>query len=337
MPDPAFLLAGVMVLLLTAYVLLGDADYGGGVWDLLASGKTAARQRSTISYAIAPVWEANHVWLIVVVTILFSGFPSAFARLSVDLHVPLALMLVGIVLRGSAFVFRAYGPLSERYARGWGWVFAGASAVTPLLLGAIVGAITEGRVDRGAVSFRDRYIDPWLTVFAVGVGLFALVLFAYLAAVYLTLESRDDATTEAFRQRALGSGVLTGVMALAIFALAGDAPHIRTGLTRSALALPLHLATGAAALAALFLLWTRRFWWAWLAAATQVALIVWGWALTQYPYLIRPDVTIDASAAPRQVLVLLLQILAVGAIVLLPALLYLFQIFGPLERARHEL
>ena len=329
MPEPAVLLAGVMVMSLTAYVLLGGADYGGGVWDLLAHGETVASQRATIARAIAPVWEANHVWLILVVTVLFNAFPPAFARLSVALHIPLALMLLGIVLRGSAFVFRAYGPADERYARRWGMVFAVASAVTPLMIGATVGAITEGRIPRGTVPFRQLYVDPWLTPFSIAVGVFALVLFAYLAAVYLTLEARERETVEAFRRRALGSAVATGVMAVVVFALAGNAQHVRAALSDSPWALPLHLATAICAVAALIFLWTRQFWWARIAAAAQVSLIVWGWALAQYPYLVRPDVTIAGSAAPASVLVLLLQVLAAGAVLLLPALVYLFRIFGP--------
>ena len=309
MPEPALLLALVMVILLTAYVVLGGADYGGGVWDLLATGRTAASQRTTIARAIAPVWEANHVWLIIVVTILFTAFPAAFARLSIALHIPLALVLLGIVLRGSAFIFRAYGPMSQRDKRGLEWVFAAASAFTPLLLGMVVGAVTEGR--------------GWLTPFAVAVGVFALVLFSYLAAVYLTLEAREKATADAFRRRALASAGVTGVMAFVVFLLAGNAPR----------SLPLHLATGVAAITVVVLLWTRHFWWARTAAIVQVSLIVWGWALAQSPYLIRPDLTFEMAAAPRQVLVLLLQVLAAGAIVLLPSLFYLFRLFGPEEKS----
>jgi cytochrome bd ubiquinol oxidase subunit II len=320
-PEPSFLLALIMVVSLTVYALFAGADFGGGVWDLLATGKTAHTQRATIAHAIAPVWEANHVWLILIVTVLFSGFPRAFASIGVSLHLPLMLALVGIVLRGSAFVFRAYGPTDEGFARRWGWVFAGASAITPLLLGATIGALTQGPAD-------------WLTPFPLAVGAFALVLFAYLAAVYLTLEAKDRETSAAFRVRALISAALTGVMALGVFILAGDAPHLRAGLTTSHWALPLHTATGMCALAAFFMLWTHRYWWARLAAATEVALIVWGWALAQYPYLVRPDLTIQSSAAPHAVLVLLLQILVVGAVVLIPSLVYLFRLFGPVSPKR---
>lgn len=334
MPEPAFLLAAIMVLSLTLYVLLAGADFGGGVWDLLATGPTARAQRDTIAHAIAPVWEANHVWVILVVTILFSAFPQAFAWLSVYLHIPLALMLFGIVLRGSAFVFRAYGPTTERVTRAWGLVFAGASAVTPLLLGIVVAAVTEGRIDPLATGFRETYVRPWLTPFALSVGVFALVLFAYLAATYLTVVAVEPETIAAFRVRALAAGALTGALALGVFLLAGNLPHLKAGLTASPWAIPLHVSTGAAAIAAFIALWTRRFWWARVAAAVQVALIVWGWALAQYPYLIRPAVTIESSAAPRPVLVLLLQVLLLGAVVLVPSLLYLFSLFGPAERSR---
>jgi cytochrome d ubiquinol oxidase subunit II len=316
--DPVLLLGVVMVLLLTLYVLLGGADYGGGVWDLLATGESRADQRATIAHAIAPVWEANHVWLIVVVTILFNAFPPAFARISVVLHVPLSLMLLGIVLRGSAFVFRAYGPLSDRSTRFWGVVFAVSSTLTPVMIGSVVGALTSG--------------GSWFSPFSVAVGGFALVLFAYLAAVYLTLEARQPATAEAFRARALGAAVLTGVMALVVFLLAGDAPHVRATLTTSSWARPLHFATGGFAVAALVLIWRRNFWWARVAAAAQTSLIVWGWALAQYPYLIRPDLTANDAAAPINVLILLTQILFAGAVLLLPALIYLFKLFAPSTR-----
>jgi cytochrome bd ubiquinol oxidase subunit II len=331
--DPALLLGGVIVLALTAYALLGGADYGGGVWDLAASGSTAADQRRAIARAIGPIWEANHVWLILVVVVLFSAFPAAFARLSIHLHVPLMLALVGIILRGSAFMFRAYGPEDARFRRRWGLVFAVASVATPVVLGVVVGALTEGRIDPHAQGFVALYVRPWLTPFAWSVGLFALVLFSFLAAVYLTVSADAPEVVEAFRGRALVAGVATGALALTVFVLAGDAPHVRRALTESAWAWPLHLITGAAAVATLALLWTRRFLWARATAAIQVTGILWGWALAQYPYLIRPDIRLDAAAAPRPVLVALLWVLGAGALVLVPSLVYLFRLFTPHRNA----
>jgi cytochrome bd ubiquinol oxidase subunit II len=324
----AVLLAIVLVLSLTAYALLGGADYGGGLWDLLASGPAAARQRATIAHAIGPVWEANHVWLIVAIVVVFTGFPRAFATISTYLHVPLVVVLIGIVLRGSAFVFRAYGPDDPRHERVWGRVFAIASTVTPFFLGVIVGALTEGRLPasrRG--TFAAVYITPWLTAFSLSVGLFAVALFGYLAAAYLTLEAQDAEEAAAFRSRALRSGVAVGVLAAVVLLLA--TPDVRHALVASAWAVPLHVATGASALAAFAFLWWRRYEFARLAAAAQVSFILWGWALAQYPYAIRPHLTLADAAAPANVLARLLQVLAVGAVVLIPSLLYLFGIFGP--------
>src|SRR4029077_1276730 len=122
------------------------ADFGGGVWDLLASGPRKRQQRHLVEEAIGPVWEANHVWLILAVVLLFSCFPAAFAQLSIRLHIPLSLALIGIVLRGSAFAFRSYGGLRDDVQRNWGRLFAIASVVTPLLLGMAVGAVAAGAI-----------------------------------------------------------------------------------------------------------------------------------------------------------------------------------------------
>ncbi len=328
MIDAVGLLSVVLVVSLTAYALSGGADYGGGLWDLLATGRTAERQRATIAHAIGPVWEANHVWLIVAIVIVFTGFPRAFAAVSTYLHVPMLLVLIGIVLRGSAFVFRAYGPDDVRHERLWGRVFAIASTVTPFFLGVIVGALTEGRLPASPDgSCAAVYVVPWLTAFSMAVGLFALALFGYLAAVYLTLEAHEPEERAAFRMRALMSAAAVGALAATVLLL--SEPEVRDALIESAWALPLHVATGACALAAFAFLRFERYELARLAAAGQVVFILWGWALAQYPYAIRPHLTLADAAAPANVQVLLLQVLGVGAIVLIPSLSYLFGIFGP--------
>jgi len=143
MPEltPAFAIALAIMVSLNAYVLLAGADFGGGVWDLLATGPRRERQRQLIASAMGPVWEANHVWLILVVVLLFTCFPPVFSRLAILLHIPLSLMLVGIVLRGSAFTFRSYDSRADLAQRRWGRVFSISSLVTPLLLGVMVGTI----------------------------------------------------------------------------------------------------------------------------------------------------------------------------------------------------
>ena len=166
----AEVLAGAIVVALNAYVVLAGADFGGGVWDLLARGPRRERQRELIAHAIGPVWEANHVWLILVVVLLFSCFPSAFSRLVISLHIPLTLVLVGIVLRGSAFTFRSYGGDDVPAQRHWGRLFASASLVTPLLLGVALGAIAAGRVVApSGTGFAADYVWPWLSPFTVSV------------------------------------------------------------------------------------------------------------------------------------------------------------------------
>jgi cytochrome bd ubiquinol oxidase subunit II len=210
-----------------------------------------------------------------------------------------------------------------------------ASTTTPLFLGVIVGAVTEGRLPATPDgSFARVFITPWLTLFSLGVGAFAVVLFAYLAAVYLTLEAHDSEERAAFRLRALISGFAVAVLAATVLMLA--APDVRRGLIASPWAVPLHVATGVSAVAAFWFLSRERYQLARIAAASQVGLIVWGWALAQFPYAIRPHLTIAAAAAPQSVQILLLQVLGAGAVILLPSLLLLFRIFGPRgHQSRH--
>jgi cytochrome bd ubiquinol oxidase subunit II len=324
--------AAILVLALNAYVVTGGADFGGGVWDLLASGPRRDAQRALIAEEIGPIWEANHVWLVLAVVVLFTAFPLAYAVFGIVLHVPLSLMLVGIVLRGSSFVFRSYGARDDAAQRRWGRVFAVASIVTPVLLGIIVGAVASGAVG-GASSlemggFTGAYIKPWLAPFPVMVGALALALFALLAATYLAVAARDDALREDFRRRALGAAL--AVIAAALMALAvarRDAPMLAHGLTTGwGCALP-----AAAALAALLgagALWTRRWSLARVAAALEASFILWGWAAAQYPLVIPPFMTAADAAAPRVTLTLLLYALAGGGVILLPALAWLFHLFG---------
>src|SRR5678809_1129908 len=202
-----------MVASLVLYALLGGADYGGGVWDLFAFGPRARAQRKLIAAAISPVWEANHVWLILVIVILFTAFPPPFAAIATALHIPITLLLIGIVLRGTAFTFRTYDVQRDDVQRRWSLIFSIASIITPILLGTILGAIASGsiRVENGALT--TGFFNSWLAPFPFAVGFFALALFAFLAAVYLTVEAGDEALREDFRLRALVSAVAVGVMA----------------------------------------------------------------------------------------------------------------------------
>jgi cytochrome bd ubiquinol oxidase subunit II len=331
-PSRAVLMAGVIFIALTIYALLGGADFGGGVWDLLASGPRRARQRDAIAHAIGPIWEANHVWLILVVVLLFTCFPVVFADLGIVLDIPLTVMLMGIVLRGSAFAFRAFEWTTNRLQQRSGHVFAVASVVTPFVLGMIIGAIASGgvgRAPRSDDSFVSMFVAPWVSPFTLAVGLFALALFAFLAAVYLTVDTAGEPDLQSdFRTRALAAAAAVFVTAAITLATARvSARVIADALTATAAALLLHVATAVAAVSAIVALVARRFSLARVAAAAQVVLILAGWAFAQYPYIVPPTLTIDQTAAPPATLTAVFGALAAGALVLFPALGYLFRVF----------
>jgi cytochrome d ubiquinol oxidase subunit II len=319
------ILALVTLAVLVLYAVSGGADYGGGMWDLLASGPRAQRQRDVVEHAIAPIWEANHVWLILVVVVLFTAFPPAFGAMMTALHVPITVVLLGVVLRGSAFAFRKYDPESRQH---WGTIFGVASLATPFFLGLTLGGLASGqiRVDDGRVT--TGFFSGWTSPFALAVGAYAQGLFAFLAAVYLTIDAEDDPEVqEDFRRRALVTGVALAPVAALVFVLARrDAPYIFRGLTDWWAPLLL-IATSICAVGALGTLWIRRFRIARVAAVGQVSLILIGWALAQYPYLVVPDITITNAATAPATLRLLLWTLALGTVVLLPSFAYLLYVF----------
>jgi cytochrome d ubiquinol oxidase subunit II len=326
--SPAEAVAAVMLVALVLYALFGGADYGAGVWDLLARGPRAKAQRELIAHAIGPVWEVNHIWLVIVIVLLFTGFPAAFSAVMTTLHVPLSLMLVGVVLRGSAFTFRSYDRSSFAKQR-WNRWFSVPSVVTPVLLGMVIGAIATGEPGRVAESEGSMPLfTTWLRPFPLVVGLFTLNIFAFVAAVYLTLEATDRGLQEDFRKKALFAAVVLGGTAWVVYVVARtEAPMVFHGLSGSSWGTPVRFATGAFAIATLAALWFRWFQIARVTAMSQVALILWGCALAEYPYLVPPSIQIANSASPPNVQKLLLGALAAGSLVLFPSIYYLFRIF----------
>jgi cytochrome d ubiquinol oxidase subunit II len=316
------LTAGVALLALVVYALTGGADFGGGVWDLLARGPRAEQRRALIERAIGPIWEANHVWLILVVVLLFTCFPRAFAAISTALHVPLTLVLLGVVARGTAFVFRHYGPTDE--AARWGRLFAISSTLTPFFLGLTFASLTSGiRLD-GTVPL-DGFLRPWLAPFPLVAGLQVVAVFAWLAATYLVHEADDEGLKADCRRAGLGAGAVALALAGLAFLLAPD--RFRDGLLA---AWPLLLATGAAGAGGLATLWTGRDGWARALAAAHVVGLVVGWGVGQRPLIVAPDLTLAGAAAPEVTLRFTLAILAVGAALVLPSLYLLLRVFkGP--------
>ena len=325
----ANLCALAIVIALSAYVVMAGADFGGGVWDILASGPRKHEQRKLVAHAIGPIWEANHVWLILVVVLLFMCFPPAFSAIMTSLNIPLTLMLVGIVLRGSAFAFRAYDVKPKDAERLWGRTFAIASVFTPVLLGDCIGAIASGALaskspDAGTWA---TYVAPWLAPFPIACGVLTLATFTFLAATYLTLDADSDELREDFRRRALWSAGIVFLSAFGTLAIANTTQSPVATLMHSPWALPFHVATGAAALGAIVALWIRQFHLARIAAAGQVLLILWGWVASQYPSMIPGQLSIAEAAAPDTTLRLALYALAGGAVILIPSLWYLFRVF----------
>src|SRR6201997_4527835 len=186
--NESVILAAIMLISLVIYSLLGGADYGAAFWDLVCSGPRKQGQRDLIAKAIQPVWETNHIWLILLVVLMFSGFAPAFSAISVALAAPVFLILLGIVLRGSSYVFRAYFTGSVRTQLYWGKIFSISSSITPLFLGTVIGAISGDAVLMDDGTSENGFVSTWLQPFPLIVGLLALPLFPYLSASYLTVE-----------------------------------------------------------------------------------------------------------------------------------------------------
>lgn len=325
--------SGLAVLVsLLLYVVLGGADFGGGFWEFFTVGKRGDRQRALIESAMAPVWEANHVWVILALVLAFTGFPGAFSRIATVLHIPLTLMLLGIVFRGSAFVFRQYGLLKEEEKGLWNRVFGVASTLTPIFLGVCIGAITNG----GAADVElapPEFILDWLSPFPLTVGLFALALFAFLAAVYLTNETAETDLQDDFRRRAFFSGTaLLFCEALLAVTLEHDA-RFRVRFQHHPICWAIQTLGVASTFAAFYFLSTRKFGLARVAGITTAVAILAGWGYAQYPYVIG-TVTLQEAAAPPETLRLLLGALALGAVVLLPSLYWLLRLFKSGSRIR---
>lgn len=321
-------LAIALLTSLTFYALLGGADFGAGMWHLMARGPSRRDQHLLIGDAIGPIWEANHVWLILVITVLFTAFPSAYAQISITLHIPLTFLVVGIVLRGSAFAFRHYDVKDDEIHVRWDQLFSISSLISPLLLGITLGAITVGHFPVKPDGFFEGYVSPWMRLFPLAMGLFTLLLFAYLAATYLLVETKNPKLQEIFRRRAIVVALLLGLLEeVLLFLGKSDAPRLWGELTNSLWGGLIQIGIGSFTIAAIWFLITRRFWWARTCAILQVTLTLWAWGIAQFPYLVPPYLTVFNASAPEITLRLITLFLALGALLLFPCLFYLFRVF----------
>jgi len=323
---PELCLALVM-LGITAYAVLGSADFGAGFWDLTAGGaERGGRIRGMVQRSMSPVWEANHVWLIFVLVIAWTAFPVAFGSVFSTLAIPLFLAALGIIFRGAAFAMRGHAATINE-ARGLGALFALSSVLIPFFLGAAVGGIASGRVEVGNAA--GEPFGSWLNPTSLLIGVIAVLSGAYLAAVFLAGDSRraeQPDLVRAFRARALAMGALTGLVALAgLLVLRSDAPDLYDGLTSGAGLLMVILSALAGAVT-LALVWAERFGPARLTAALAVAAVVVGWALAQDPYLLPGELTFERAAADGAVLGAVLISMAVGTLILAPSLWFLYRL-----------
>jgi cytochrome bd ubiquinol oxidase subunit II len=324
----------VVVLLwlsIIVYASLGGADFGGGVWYffIFGSGSRAQAERGIISKAIGPVWEANNVWLIYLVVGLYTAFPIVAAVLAIALFIPLSLALIGIVLRGAAFAFESHIPQSFEVRGIYGRVFSAASTITPFLLGAVAAAVASGqiRVRNGVIPV--AVIRPWLTPFAIVIGLMGVALCATLAAIYLTVEAQNENKAELadiFRVRGFIAGGVTAALGLVGLILApSEAPIIWHGMLDHALwAVAVTMVIGLGTAAALFF---RHFKIARMLIVLETGALIGTWGLSQIPYIVPPDLTLTGAASPPTTMRAFFFSALVGMFILIPSLWFLLYVF----------
>lgn len=316
--------AVVLLLAVVAYAVFGGADFGAGFWDLTAGGpERGARPRAVIEHSIGPVWEANHVWLVFILVILWTSFSEAFASISLTLFVPLMIAALGIVLRGASFAFRK-AVVTLRNRRVFGAAFAISSVLVPYCMGAIVGGIASGRVPAGGMA--GDPVASWVNPTSVVGGVMSVAAASYLSAVFLVWDARrldEPDTAQYFRRRAIASAVAVALIAaVGAFVLRADAEYLFDGLTSRAL--PVLILSGVCGAGALVLLSRDASGGARALAVVAVAAAVVSWGVAQWPYILPESLTFSAAAAPSGTLTAVLVAAALAVVVVLPgfALLY---------------
>jgi len=317
----AFALVG-----LALYAVLGGADFGAGFWQLVAGkGERADEVRDHAHHAMAPVWEANHVWLIFVLTVVWTAYPGAFGSIASTLSIPLFIAGIGIVLRGGAYSLRA-GTTTAREQRRIDSVFALASILTPFALGTVIGGVASERVHVGNPG--GSLASSWLNPTSIAVGVLAVASAAYMAAVFLSGDAQRDGRrdlAERFRLRALAAGVAAGAAAIGgLVVLRFDTHRLFTHLTQGA-GLPALVLSLLAGIATLALVWRRRYEPARYTASLAVAATIAGWALAQRPLFLR-DLTVQEAAAGHDTQVAVVVAVFAGAVILFPSLALLFRL-----------
>lgn len=321
----ADVVAAAMFVGVIAYALFAGADFGSGFYDLTAGGgRRGAQIRTLVDHSIGPVWEANHVWLIYVLVIWWTGFPTAFAAAMTTLSIPLMLALAGIVLRGASFALRKYAATFAQ-ARLFGAIFAGSSLITPFFFGTVAAAIASGRVPAGGYGNR---VTSWINPTSLVGGCLAVSTCVFLAGVFLTADADrggDPALAERLRKRSLGVGALGGLIVSAgLYPILQDAPTLGHRLLRAGL--PLLIVAALAGVISLGAIYCRSYAIARIFAGAAVLAVIAGWGVGQYPWMLVGQLTISQAAGAQSTLAALLVVVALAAAVVLPALSYLFRL-----------
>jgi cytochrome bd ubiquinol oxidase subunit II len=316
----------IVLIALILYTVLAGADFGAGFWQLVAGGGERGRQiRDHAHHANAPVWEANHVWLILVITVLWTGYPLVFGSVFSTLAIPIYIAAIGIVFRGLAYTLQN-ATMVPRQRRIIDMAFALSSIITPYMLGTVIGAIASGRVPVGNAA--GNMVTSWVNPTSILAGCLAVVTGAFLAAVYLAADARRlDETwlADAFRLRAIVAGSAAGALSIAgLIVEDHDAYRIFVGLT-TGWGLVAVVVSGVAGIAALGLTWIRRYGTARASAALAVAAVLFGWAAAQRPYVL-PGLTLSRAAASNSTMIAIIIAIAIGAVILFPSLGLLFRL-----------
>jgi cytochrome d ubiquinol oxidase subunit II len=317
-------IAVVLLLALTAYAVLGGADFGAGLWDLAAGGPDqGAAPRGLIERSIGPVWEANHVWLIFIFVVTWTAFPTAYESIWLTMFVPLTIAALGIVLRGASFAFRK-SVRTLRYRRIFGGGFAIASVLVPFCMGSVAGGIASGQVPSGGRA--GDPVDSWLNPTSVVTGVLAVAVAAYLSAVYLVWDARradDTGMVEYFRRRAVLAAAVAAVLAaVGLVIVRSDASYVFDGLTSRAL--PVALLSVVCGVGALVLLLRDAARGARVLAVAAVAGLILSWGVAQWPYLLPETLTVQEAAAPTGTLTALVVAVVLALVLVLPGFLILY-------------
>jgi len=325
-----------LCLAILLYFLLGGADFGAGIIELFTSAKNRSKTRKTMYHAIGPVWEANHMWLIITIVILFVAFPKIYSMMSIYLHIPLAIMLIGIIARGTAFVFRHYDAVKDEMQEVYNKIFIYSSFVTPLFLGIIAGSVLSGKIDLDAKDFATAYVYSWLNWFSIAVGLFTVALCGFLASIYLIGESKVEEDKKRFIKKAEFMNVAAVVFGFMVFvaAVLEDVPLISWVFKNQ-------IGFGAVILASLSLV---LLWYLLLKGKTKILRLLAGFQVTMilvaisyahFPNFIRLKsgdvISLFESIAPIKTVETLGWALVLGSFLILPFLGYLFYKFQQKE------